>query len=140
MKCFIIGIFGALLIIILSGLAYSSYSDYQARAETEGIIIGLETLKNSIEADIIKKTPLIGIKVDVNKLINKKHIAFLYVTNTGEIIVKGKHSGQLFILLPSLIGNNKVAWTCVGGSSKDMPKVCLNSSEKINRLNMNKSM
>lgn len=118
MKPFLLGVFGALLVLVLAVILLPLYSDYSDRVMTERMLITLGPLKESIENQLKNKQKIILNPKNYNL---SPHISFIEISEMGVITVRGDGSGQVFILTPS---SNGIKWRCLGGPYKAMPSAC----------------
>lgn len=124
MKCFLKGAIGALCVLVLAAVIIAQYSDYRARAETDGMLVQLGVVQRAIEADAVKRGTFAGTATQfVHALPVVTNVRLLEVNDTGTIVAKGGRNGQMIILSPSLI-EGKIRWRCVGAPDKDMPRQC----------------
>ncbi|MFC0130815.1 hypothetical protein [Ralstonia solanacearum] len=121
MKCFLIGAAGALLVVLLSVFAFTQYSNYRGRAQTEGVIVQVESIKKDVEEAAIKRNSFAGIDGAVVKFRFHDPIDFADIVN-GNIIARGA-GGQILIFSPSF-ARGQVEWRCMGAPSKDVPEKC----------------
>ncbi|MES2948917.1 MAG: hypothetical protein V4858_10295 [Pseudomonadota bacterium] len=124
MKCFLKGALGAFAILVLVAAIAPLYSDYRARAQTSEWFHQLEPVQRGIEAIAIKQKSFIGIAKSIEKpVFYPDNVTTFQVTDTGAIIIKGGHNGQMLVLSPSF-AVEKITWHCMGGPNKDMPINC----------------
>jgi hypothetical protein len=124
MKCFLMGMAGAIAAIAGLLFFYPQYSDYKARAETSGWLVQLQTIQDTIAREAIKKGSLrdVGNAVDANALQNSGLTGFM-ILDGGTIVLSGGSEGQVVVLVPSLRGAT-VTWHCIGGSTQAVPGKC----------------
>ncbi len=117
---------GALVVMIAWGLIAPQICDNRAASSTSRWESELLFIKFGIEENILKN----GSVINSGRLIESKkrfsdisRIAFIKITDSGVIIIKGENrgymTGQLMVLLPELKAG-KVFWTCYGGSEKEV--------------------
>jgi hypothetical protein len=118
MKCFLRGIFGTVVVLVIVAVVYPQYSDYQAAAETSMWLYHLDETKKLIAANAERNQSLIGSGVNVtHPKFSSKSPEYVEITQDGIILVQGGREGQLVVLMPNLKAG-KVKWICRGGSKK----------------------
>lgn len=121
MKSFVYGVSGFFVVLITYLAVLSLYSDYRAKAETEGLVFKMESLQRSLE-DIHQKTEKFDSSL-VPGIINKGDGPSPIILENGTIIVRGSVEGQLLVLVPKVEGD-KVRWRCYVGPEKARPSNC----------------
>lgn len=120
MKCFLLGVLGAILGFLGTVLVYSQYSDYRAAAQTSGWMADVEPAQRAVEANAVRLGALTGAGLGVAKpRFTWKGPEHFEVTRDGLILMQGGLSGQLIALVPSW-GQGGVQWRCLGGSRRDV--------------------
>ncbi len=124
MKCFLYGALGAFVVLVLVAAIAPLYSDYRARAQTTEWLAQLESVQQNIEAVAIKQKSFAGIAKSIEKpAFPSGSVTVFQITDSGAIITKFGHDGQMLILSPSF-AVEKITWHCIGGPTKDMPTNC----------------
>lgn len=120
MKCFLLGVLGAILGFLGTVLVYSQYSDYRAAAQTSGWMADVEPAQRAVEANAVRLGALTGAGLGVAKpRFTWKGPEHFEVTRDGLILMQGGLSGQIIALVPSW-GQGGVQWRCLGGSRRDV--------------------
>ena len=126
MKCFLLGILGALLFLTVAALIIPQYSDYTARAETSKWFGQLWPILADIEKNAIQQSSLMNagrnVIVDKDAFQNLK-VNLIEITETGMVILRGGKEGQVIILIPSLDAE-QVTWRCIGGPNRAVSPNC----------------
>ena len=122
MKCFAKGVLGALIVLILAAIAIPQYSDYTDRAITNQVLYSVESIKSSIEKQLLINQP---VKLNTNTL-SLENVKSININVKGVITIKAGKIGQLIILTPELIDDKLVNWKCVGAPDYAMPPNCRN--------------
>lgn len=121
MKNYFYGLLGGLTALALYFFLQAQYSDYRAKAETEGLIFKTEALQRSLE-EIFQKTGKFDSSTASKAITigdSPRHI----LLENGTIIVRGSIEGQLLVLTPKVEGG-KVQWRCYVGPDKARPNNC----------------
>jgi hypothetical protein len=121
MKSYFYGLLGCLTALALYLFFQAQYSDYRAKAETEGLVFKMEALQRSLE-DVFQKTGKFD-SVMASKTINQSDGPKPIILENGTIIVRGRIEGQLLVLAPKVEGG-KVQWRCYVGPDKARPSNC----------------
>lgn len=120
MKCFLLGVLGAVIGLLGSFVVVSQYSDYRAAAQTSGWIIEAEPAQRAVEANARRSGALAGAGVGVARpRFTEEGPEHFEVSADGLILMQGGIAGQLVVLIPTL-GPQGFQWRCVGGSRKDV--------------------
>ncbi len=122
MKCMLLGMAGAFIILLLAAIFIPAYSDYTDRAITSEILISIKDLQRNIEGKLLQKKR-VGISTSAIK-IKSEHISKIKVLDDGTIRIKGGKIGQVIILVPEVIDEKLVNWECIGGPNQAMPPNC----------------
>jgi type II secretory pathway pseudopilin PulG len=124
MRCFLKGVLGAVLVLVLAAMAIPQYADYRARAETDMLLGQLHAVQQRIEAVASEQKSFLGVAKGIAKpAFSRIEVTVFEITQSGAIIVKGGRDGQMLVLSPSFDAE-KITWHCVGGPTKDMPAKC----------------
>ena len=124
MKLFLLGLIGSLLLIVVAALVVSQYSDYRARAETDGWLAQIKPIQVIIEKNAIQQKSLMNAGKNVNKeTLQNLDVNFFEITETSILILRGGREGQIIILIPSLTAE-QVTWRCIGGPAQAIPSRC----------------
>jgi hypothetical protein len=125
MKSVLLGMLGALAVLVAAAVIYPQYSDYRARAQTSEWLFEVQEAQRAVAANAQRRNSLTGSGVGVHRPNFSGTAApdYFKVTDDGMIFLKGGSDGQLVVLLPSISGTH-VSWACVGGSSKATPSRC----------------
>lgn len=128
MRYFLLGLAGGSLVLVGFFIVISQYSDYQARAETDGWIVQVRSIQDTVAQTAVKQKTLLG----VDKLVDRgafrgEHVDVFEIMESGVIIARGGREGQVIVLIPSLIGET-ITWRCIGGPARAMPSKCRNGS------------
>lgn len=121
MKSFVYGLSGFFVGLIVYLSVLPLYSDYRAKAETEGLVFKMEALQRSLE-DAFQKTGKFD-SVMASKTITNGDGPKPIILENGTIIVRGRIEGQLLVLAPKVEGG-KVQWRCYVGPDKARPSNC----------------
>lgn len=123
MRCFFKGMFGAFLVLIAAAIIFPLYADYRSRAETSDWIRSIGATKFAVANNVTRLKSLTNSGVGVKAPSGLRSNPSVTIMADGIILVHGKTFGQLLVIIPNL-SDNKVSWTCVGGSAKDVPPLC----------------
>lgn len=121
MKSFFYGLSGFFVGLVLYLSVLPLYSDYRAKAETEGLVFKMEASQRLLEV-IFQKTGKFDSAVPSKTTANANDPKPLIFDN-GTIIVKGNVEGQLLLLIPAIEGG-AVRWRCYVGPENATPKNC----------------
>ena len=119
MRNYIYGLLGCLTALALYSFLQSQYSDYRAKAETEGLIYKLEVLQKSLENGFQKTGEF---SISSSTVTNSEDLKPVVLKN-GTIIVQGRSEGQLLVLTPN-VEDGKVHWRCYVGPDRARPNKC----------------
>lgn len=117
MKCFLKGVAGAAITLILATILLSQYSDYLAAAQTDSWLKEVEPLKQQIAANVERYQTLENTSINIKATHFSIAPEYFKIMPNGTIYIKGGKEGQLIVLVPILSGGS-VTWRCIGGSRK----------------------
>ena len=123
MKCFIKGIVGAFVLLLAAAVIIPQYSDYRSRLETSEWILNIGATKLAVAGNANRLRSLTNSGIGVKVPGQMRSDPAITIMANGVILIRGKKFGQLLVIIPEL-SDNKVSWTCVGGSAKDVPPLC----------------
>ena len=127
MRCFLLGMLGALLALAAAAVVVPQYSDYADATRTSEWLIQVKSIQATIEKNAIQQNSLMNADRDLDKEVfkNAKRKPDLFeITEAMTIILRGGGKGQIAILVPSL-GAERVTWHCVGGGPRNaVPYIC----------------
>ena len=118
MSCFLKGMLGGLLAVVVSLFVTAQYSDYRAAAETSGWLNDILPTRDAISANIrrLGTTAGSGLGVAPPSIAQPKP-SLLEVMDDGIILLKGGRDGQALTLVPTF-AKGEVSWRCIGGPSQ----------------------
>ena len=120
MKCFALGVLGAVAGLLIALVLYSQYSDYRAAAQSSGWIQEAEPAQRAVEENALRSGTLSGAGAGVgNPRFTGQGPERFEVSSDGLILMHGGLAGQLVALVPSL-GPEGIRWRCFGGSRGDV--------------------
>lgn len=118
MKCFLRGLFGTVVVLVIVAVVYPQYGNYQAAVETSRWLFQLEETKKLIAANAERNQSLVGSGINVpHPKFSSKPPEYVEITPDGIILAQGGREGQLVILMPNLKAG-KIEWACRGGSKQ----------------------
>jgi hypothetical protein len=109
-------------VLILAALLVPQYSDYGARSRGEETLLSLMPVQERVAANIVSLGTVEGAGHGLGQ-VQGTSLGELTVLEDGIIIALASEDGQIFVLVPTLSANG-VAWRCLGGSRKDVPRKC----------------
>ena len=90
MKCFLKGMIGAFVVLLIAAIAIPQYADYSDRAKSDDMLHSIDPLKQKLASLLINQ-------LDINSGIvehDSRFIDTLEVFDSGEIFIKGMGSGS----------------------------------------------
>lgn len=91
-------------------------TDHAAPAETSQWLAELRPIQAAIETEALKRKSLTGAGIALKSpAFSAKNITFFEITENGIVFVKGGYTGQIVVLIPTLM-NDRISWRCNGGS------------------------
>ena len=124
MKRFILDCLGAVAIVAIASLTVPFFSDYRARAESEGWLAQVRGTQTLIATRALKAGTLSGVGVGIDTPRLESTVPdLLRIEDSGMIIIKGGHAGQALLLIPAL-SEGRISWTCIGGPDDAVPEHC----------------
>lgn len=124
MKCFFIGMAGALLLLFTAAVLTPLYSDYRARSETNSWLAQVKPVQAIIEESAMRNRTLHDAAIGIDSgTLSIAGTDLFEITSTGTIILRGGSDGQVIILVPALQGG-RLIWRCIGGSTTAVPAEC----------------
>lgn len=122
MKCLIMGMAGALLLLLTAAVLTSLYSDYRARSETNSWLVQIKPTQVVIEESAIRNRTLQDAASEIDSgTISIAGIDLFEITSAGTITLRGGSDGQ--VVVPTL-QNERLIWHCIGGPKKAVPVEC----------------
>jgi hypothetical protein len=132
-RCFLLGVSGAIVGFLLTVLVYAQYSDYRAAAQSYNWRIEAEPAQRQVEANAARIGTLSGAGVGVGKpRFSQPGPERFEVSTDGLILMHGGSAGQLVVLIPSL-GASGVSWRCLGGSGEHVRR-CTGDPEPASKI------
>jgi hypothetical protein len=117
-------ILGAVTAGLPAMIAIAQYSYYTSRAQTSSMLNTLVSVKIEMHEIMETTGSLRGVGSALKEKIQfERPPDFFEVSPDGVFIVRGGDDGQLVVLLPRVI-DNRIKWTCIGGSRDAMPWDC----------------
>ena len=121
-RSFFAGAAGALLVLAAAAVIVPQYGDYTARSRASEALYFVRSVQDQVEAQAIAHQSVSGSGVGISSS-SGPAVSEVLVLSNGVILLRAAHFGQVFVLIPSY-SEGKVAWHCIGGSSKDVPAKC----------------
>ena len=128
MKCFLSGLSGALLLLVVAGVVLPDIPYFWVpRKETLEWLDQVKPIQATIEKNAIQQNSLMnaGRSLDKKAFQNANaNLNLFEIAETGTLILRGGRVEQVIILIPSLAAG-QVTWRCIGGSDKFASRVCV---------------
>jgi hypothetical protein len=132
MKCFTLGLFGALLVTALAAFGWPQYRNHTVRAQAIEWLALVRPIQAQIEANAIKQQSLngAGSQIAAPDFHPQHKPARFEVRASGEILILGNE--VMLLLTPSLNSTTTAAtaskqsltWRCVGAPLANLPLSC----------------
>jgi hypothetical protein len=119
---FLAGVVGALLVLAAWAVIAPQYSNYETRVHASEVLSSIRPIQDRVSSQALARQSVSG----SGQGISYEPVPAVrdgWVLADGEIVVRGSHFGQVFVLVPSY-SDGAVSWRCIGGSAKDVPRRC----------------
>ena len=126
LKCFLIGILGAIVVLAAAAVLAPLYCDYDARAALSDSLQQLAPYRDMIAENASKQgSPErsgVGISIP-SETFPSLNVDYARVFPDGTILIRHTKHHQVIIWEPSMTAG-QISWRCVGGPQKDVPPEC----------------
>ena len=126
LKCFLLGMLGAIVVLAAAAVLAPLYCDYDARAALSESLQQLAPYRDAIEENISKEDSIdvSGVVVSIpSEAFRSLNLDYARVFPDGTIVIRHAKHHQVIIWEPSMTAG-QISWRCVGGPRKDVPPEC----------------
>ena len=126
LKCFLLGMLGAIVVLAAVAVLAPLYCDYDARAALSQSLEQLAPYRDAIAEQFSKEGSAedSGNEVSIpSEALSSLNINYARVFPDGTIAIRHAKHHQVIIMEPSMTAG-QISWRCVGGPQKDVPPEC----------------
>ena len=126
LKCFLLGMLGAIVVLATVAVLAPLYCDYDARAALSQSLQQLAPYRDAIAEHVAKEgsAERSGVAVSIpSEAFRSLNLDYARVFPDGTIAIRHAKHHQVVIWEPSITAE-RISWRCVGGPRKDVPPDC----------------
>jgi len=126
LKCFLLGMLGAIVVLATAAILAPLYCDYDARAALSESLQQLALYRDAIAEHVTKEGSVESSGVEFlipSEAFTQLNVDYARVFPDGTIVKRHAEHHQIVIWEPSMTAG-QISWKCVGSPQKDVPPEC----------------